>query len=294
MAAHLKAEPAPRFVKKKAPSSNQFVSEHFINHSSDTGTFLLKASTVLPNHGIVCIDKTNKNIKLCDFNFSCMAVLKLNTCPFDVCASNKNSSEVYVTEPEREMIHRIKVLKHELKIVQSMDIEEDCRGITCWTSGLAVTVMRPGFVGTFGLLGYDGKVKKKTFETDEHVNLFRAPWYIASTKEGSEVVISDQGNHSVICLQVKSLTVRFVFKCDRLVGPRSLALDSTGFIYVVGSSEGCHNVVVISADGRFVGVMLSRADRLNYPSGLAYNPINSTIHLQRDRDSATISVYAVS
>jgi hypothetical protein len=153
--------------------------------------------------------------------------------------------------------------------------------------------MREGFKGTLGFLDYDCKIKRKVWESEEHQDLFKAPWYLDSIRGGTQVVISDQGNHSIICMEAKTLLIIFVFKNENLIGPRTLTVDSEDNIYVIGSSERCHNVVKISSEGKLRGILLSRKDKLNYPSGISYNATHKTIVLQRNKEQATVSIYNI-
>lgn len=289
MATDLHEVPGTKYVKK--PSNNRLVGEYPISHAEDKDPFLLRACEVLPTGDLLLLDKANKHIKLVDKEYNCVSVMKFSTYPFDICVSKRRKNEFYVTEPEEQTLHCIMAGQGRMTKYKTYKIFEDCRGVTCWKSGIAVSVMREGFIGTLGFLDYDGKIKKKVWESDDHRDLFKAPWYLDSIRGGNQVIVSDQGNHSVICLEVKTLLVIFLFKNENLIGPRTLTVDSEENIYVIGSSERCHNVVKISPEGKLKGIMLSRKDKLNYPSGIAYNASDNTIVLQRNRENPAISVY---
>lgn len=140
MAAHLHEVAGTRYVKQ-VPTNKRLVSQHLISHPDDTEKFSLRASIVLTTGEFLFLDKANKHIKLVDTHFKCVSVMQFNTCPFDICASNKRKSEFYVTEPEEQSIHCIMAGQGSLTKYKSWSIFEDCRGITCWKSGIALTVM---------------------------------------------------------------------------------------------------------------------------------------------------------
>lgn len=290
MAVDLREETGKKYVKQK-PDRRIPLEQHRISHPDDTEQFLLRASLALSTGEILLLDRANKDIKLIDKCFNCVAVLKFDTYPFDICKSNRKRSEYYVTEPEMETVHCIIAGNGRIAKYKQYRIDEECRGITCWKSGVAVSVMRVGFRGTLGLLDYDFKLKRKVWESELHKELFRAPWYLESFNGGRNIVVSDQGNHSVICLDAKTLSTIFIFEHEQLIGPRTLTMDSHDNIYVIGSNEACHNVVKISPEGKLKGIFLSRKDKLNYPSGITYNKANETILLQRNRDVPTFCVY---
>lgn len=133
----------------------------------------------------------------------------------------------------------------------------------------------------------------KVYETELQTQLFRAPWYLESIRGGNQVVVSDQGNNSVICIEANSLNVIFIFKSENLIGPRTLTVDDEDNIYVIGSSETCHNVVKISPEGKMRGILVSRKDKLNYPSGIAYNVKAGALVLQGNREKSTVCIYTV-
>ena len=287
----LHAQKGPTYKNKQTGS--RLVARHSISGPGDSKTLNLQAFIVFGSSGFVLIDKSNKDIKLIDSDFKVIDSLQLKTRPFDLCMANRSISEFYVTEPEAEVVHCIKVHKNKMKVKRSMVIDEDCRGITCWKSGLAVSVMIEGFTGTLGVLDYDCNISRKTWQTDIGTRLFRAPWYLSSNCEGNNIVVSDQGNHSVICIEALTLHIVFVLKNADLHGPRSVVCDLNDNIYVIGSSERCHNVVKISRTGKLVDILLSRGDKLNYPSGLAFSPNDNTILLQANRERPLVSVYEI-
>ncbi|KAL4221527.1 hypothetical protein ACF0H5_019784 [Mactra antiquata] len=292
MSTELREMKSSKFVKRKS-GRNLLVGEHRINHLDDTEDFILRASLVLPSGEVLLLDKANKNIKLFDQHFHCTAVLNFDTYPFDICPSNRKRSEYYVTEPEQQTVYCIMAGNGRICKYKQSRIDEDCRGITCWKSGVAISVMREGFVGTIGLLDYNFKIKRKIWETDFCTKLFRAPWYLDTIRDGSQLVISDQGNHSLICIDVRTLGTIFVVQNAVLMGPRTLAVDTNDNIYVIGSHESCHNVVKISPEGNKIDVLLSRNDKLNYPSGLSYDKFNNRLLLQRNKDKPTICLYSL-
>ncbi|KAH3821750.1 hypothetical protein DPMN_123517 [Dreissena polymorpha] len=291
MSALLHAERSSKYVKRTKQGTTRSSADHVISHPDDVEPFIARASIVLPTGEVLLLDKANKNLKLLDSKFQVVAVMKFSTYPFDICASNNRKNEYYVTEPEEQSIHRIGAGQGRLALYKTKRLYEDCRGITCWKSGVAVTVMREGFIGTLGLLDYDCKIKKKMWETDTDMGLFRAPWYLESIRGGTQLVVSDQGKNSVFGIECKTLAVLFVFNHPNLVGPRTLAVDVNDNIYVIGSSETCHNVIKITPDGQLKGVLLTRKDKLNYPAALSYGAKNNCLVLQKDREKPNISVY---
>lgn len=292
MAAELREETGSKYVKH-APANKRLVGEYPISHPEDTEQFLLRAAIGLPTGEFLLLDRANKHIKLIDVNFQCLAIMKFATYPFDVCASKKRRNEYYVTEPEAQTVFCIMAGNGRITKYKSWRVFEDCRGITCWKSGIALSVMREGFKGTLGFLDYELKMKKKVWESELHIDLFKAPWYLESTNDGNQVVVSDQGNHSVICIEAKTLTIVFIFKSENLIGPRTLTVDQSDNIYVIGSSETCHNVVKITSEGKLKGILLSRKEKLNYPSGIAYSAKYGAVLLQRNRQNPTVCLYAV-
>ncbi|XP_060552563.1 uncharacterized protein LOC132713876 [Ruditapes philippinarum] len=290
--AEFSEEVGAKFVKQ-APPINRLVGEYPVSHADDTRPFLLRASIVLYTGEMLLLDRANKHIKLLDTNFKCLSVMKFTTYPFDICASNRKRNEFYVTEPEAQTVFCIMAGNGRMTKYKSWRIDEDCRGITCWKSGIALSVMRDGFRGTLGFLSYECKIKRKVWESELHAELFKAPWYLASIRDGDQVVVSDQGNHSVICVDAKTTNVIFIYKSDILIGPRTLTVDSEDNIYVIGSSETCHNVVKITPAGKLKGVLLSRRDKLNYPSGISYSMKDRAVVLQRNHDKPTVSIFRI-
>lgn len=290
MATSMRSKKGPKYVKSRKPSKPLF-REYPVNHDADRKSLVVRACTVLTSGQIILLDKANKNIKLLNERFQCIAVLKLATSAFDICKSNRRASEFYVTEPEQQTIRRITAEKAQLKIKRSHKIFEECRGITCWMSGLAVTVMQENFLGTLGLLDYDFSLKKKVFESDIG-GLFRAPWYLESIADGSQVVVSDQGNGSILCLDCKTFQIIFKFcNIGTLCNPRSLTCDTKDNIYVIGGDTVIQYVVKLSSKGKLERVFVEPKYGLNFPYGIAYLPSENALLLQRDREKPNICIF---
>lgn len=285
--------PEPKYVKSKKANKRPLL-HHAITHADDTKPFSLRAGAALSAEEI--IDKGNNNIKLLDKNFKCIDVMTLPTYPFDICASNKHLSEFYVTEPEGKSVHCIGVNKNRLKTVRSHVIYEDVRGITCWKAGVAVTVMRDGFRGTLGLLNYNFDIKKKVFESVLHRNLFKAPWHLESIKNGCQIVVSDQGNHSVTCLDCETLQIVFIVSSKssvHLYGPRALTHDADDNIYVItsGMFGDLHQFAKISPDGTVISKVSEVENLTNRPSGIFYCAWVNALLFQADKTRETLDVY---
>ena len=281
------------FGKEYRKKHAKLVGEYDIRFPGEKNKCWVWASLVLPNGDLVISDNENNNIKLFGSSSHCKSVLRSESYPVDLCLSKINHHEIYATVSGG--VHHIGA-NAELKILRTLPVAGFSNGITCWKHGLAITVSSNKLTNQvfklldfqLHLLDYDGKILKKIhYDTHDMFHL-SDPWYLATIKQGQQVIISDWGTNCITCIDVEK-GVQFVFKDQELNGPCGMATDEDDNIYIVGWLS--ENVVHLSPEGKKVGTILTKSDGLYCPAAIAYNKINNTIMLQDNKYTDTIQIY---
>ena len=271
----------------------QLIGEYDIRFPGEKNKCWVWASLVLPNGDIVLCDNENNNIKLFDSSSHCKSVLRSESYPVDLCHSNIHLSEIYATVSGG--VHHISA-NSELKIIRTLPVEGFSNGITCWKHGIAITVSSNQLNNEvfklldfqLHLLDYDGKVLKKIHYDTYDMFHMSDPWYLATIKQGQQVLISDWGTNCITCIDVDK-GVQYVFKDHELNGPRGMAIDEYDNIFIVGWLS--ENVVQLSPDGRKMGTILSETDGLYGPVSVAYDKNKTAIMLQDNKYTDTMQIY---
>ena len=297
----------PEFLKEP-----QLVRECIIMAPEDKEKCTIHSATILADGSVILCDIMNNNLKHFDIKFRLKSILDLGSGPRDICTSNIQDSEVYVTLNSFHAFFQI-ATKPKLEIIRSTLVGGECYGITCWKLGVAVTAAVKKFAeGTLELflLDYEGhtlrRIQQNVYDKYEmffddykgkdeqkrHREIgkmqFDLPWNLSSDEKGQRILVSDYGNHTVTCINVDG-KVEYRFDDANLNGPTSLAKDEEGNLFILGHRS--HNVYQMTRNREKLGQILTREDGLEYPGAIIYNPVNKTLILQIRGWSDKIQVY---
>ena len=281
------------FGNENKRKTARLVGEYDIRFPGEKNKCWVWASVVLPNGDLVISDNENNNIKLFDASSHCKSVLRSESYPVDLCLSNIHDTEMYATVSGG--VQHIGA-NAELKIIRTLPVEGFSNGITCWKHGIAITVSSNKLTNEvfklldfqLHLLDYDGKILKKIHYNTFDMFHMSDPWYLATIRQGQQVIISDWGTNCITCIDVNK-GIKFVFKDPELNGPRGMCTDEYDNIYIVGWLS--ENVVQLSPDGEKQGTILSKDDGLYGPVAVAYDKKNKCVMLQDNKYTDTIQIY---
>lgn len=290
----------------------KLVRECTIMAPEDKEKCTIHSATVLGDGSVILCDIMNNNLKHFDVKFRLKSVLDLGSGPRDICTSNINHSEAYVTLNGFHAFFQINT-KPTLENTRSIDVGGECYGITCWKLGVAVTSAVKKFAeGTLELflLDYEGhtlrRVQKNVYDKYEmyfddyrgkderkrHHEIgkmqFDLPWYLTSDEKGQRILVSDYGNHTITSVNVDG-KVEYQIDDVNLNGPTGIATDEDRNLYIVGQRS--HNVYQMTSNREKLGQILTRVDGLEYPGAIIYNPVNKTLILQISGWSDKIQIY---
>jgi hypothetical protein len=266
--------------------------EYNIRSNSDKEICSIHASVVLKNGCIVLADLKNNNLKLFDpIDRTCISVLLLEKGPRDICASNKNDTDLYAIESGIKGIHLVNT--SDFSISKTLPAQGECFGVVCWKQGIAVTtISHKSYCGQYELhlLDYHGRTIRK-FIAGKLKNLeFNLPWYLNSYMDGQQILISDFGSNAVTSVDVSG-SVNFVYKDPGLIRPVSMATDAESNIFVV--SQRSHCIYHLSSRGEKRGEIYADTS-MEYPGGISFDLQNGRFYVQCIGWSDVIQVFDLS
>ena len=290
----------------------KLVRECIIMAPEDKEKCTIHSATVLADGTVILCDIMNNNLKHFDIKFRLKSVLDLGSGPRDICTSNIEQSEVYVTLNSFHAFFQIST-KPKLEIMRSIALDGECYGITCWKKGVAVTAtMKKYAVWNLELLllDYEGiilrRVQQNIYnkyemyfldytgkdERKRHREIgklqFDLPWNLFSDERGQRILVSDYGNHGITSIHVDG-KVEYRLEDANLNGPTSLTMEEDGNIFIV--AQRSHSVYQLTKNREKLGQILTRVDGLEYPGAIIYNPVNKTLILQISGWSDKIQIY---
>jgi hypothetical protein len=115
-----------------------------------------------------------------------------------------------------------------------------CYGIAVFDEGLAITINIPTSYSLpewqVQFITFKGYLKKQICFDNDGEPLFKEPKYLTANNAQDILFLSDQGNHSVIALDVKGY-ILFKYTHETIQNPRGLTCDDEGNIYVASGDK---------------------------------------------------------
>jgi hypothetical protein len=163
-----------------------------------------------------------------------------------------------------------------------------CYGLADFNDGLAISLniqsnySLPEWQVQF--ISYDGTVRKQICFDNEGGPLFKEPKHLTSNDGQDILFVSDQGNHSIMALDIKGYTL-FKYTHDTIQTPRGITCDDEGNIYVASENK----VVQIDQHGTKSRVILNTKDeQFNLVIDVCYNKFTSELGVLSKSSDMTI------
>ncbi|XP_045168787.2 uncharacterized protein LOC123531677 [Mercenaria mercenaria] len=173
---------------------------------------------------LILADSRNFSVKLVDVNSYCIVdQLQLSNYPLDVTAVTV--LECAVTVPVQRTIQFINVDEDTLSLTRELEVDGDCRGISCYGENLVVAYSCPSKVQIMDL---NGKILNTVIGPMDGL-IFSEPYYVIANKNC--IFVSDQGRRAVIALDWFGEVIHS-YKCEGC--PHGLTMLENGFMFVSG------------------------------------------------------------
>ncbi|XP_052254936.1 uncharacterized protein LOC127860712 isoform X2 [Dreissena polymorpha] len=221
------------------------------------------SSTFLKNGKLVAADLSNKNIKLYDENYELESIIDIENFPIAMCASSDNPSEMFASSGN--MIYTFTTAKL-FKMIQAFPTDiRRIEGLTTWQKGVAALFKnkkapsdKKGHLEVH-LFNLEGRVLYQIVVSSPFsVRLVTPVWYIASSNDGSEIVLSDTQNNRIISVDIINWQVGNVVKGrDKGGCPGSLTMDEDGDLLIAWYGE----VHKVSSNGHDLGTPVNKVPK---------------------------------
>ena len=227
--------------------------------------------TFLSNGQILLCDFSNKKMKLLDSEMSVKNSLKLLDSPWNVAAVGENDAIITFGS---ENINDLRYIHThpELKLGEKITLPGKCRGLQVVNDEIYTTWHEDSGYDEIWRLDRAGNIMSKIILTQSSSG---RSFYLGLCLAGSSprVYLTDWNNDRVTCSQLDGKML-YQYEDKELRGPNGIYVDSAGNSLLCGLYS-C-NVVVITADGRKHGELLTSKD-VSYPRCIDYRQEDNTL-----------------
>ena len=238
----------------------------------DNGDPYITGCTFLSNGRILLCDCNNKSVKLFDSDMSVKKTLKLSEKPWNVAAVGENEAIITFSNMENNDIQYINT-HPDLKMGEKITLPDKCRGLQVFNDEIYTTCHKDSGHDEIWRLDRAGNIMSKIVLSQRS---FVCSNYLGLCLAGSSprVYLTDWLNSWVTCFQLDGKMVYQYEDKKQLVRPNGIYVDSAGNSLVCGTDS--QNVVVITADGRKHGELLTSKD-ITYLMCINYRPEDNTL-----------------
>ena len=240
-----------------------------IKLSDESTTPYITGFTFLSNGRILLCDYKNQKVKLLDSDMSVKKSLKLDT-PYNVAAVGENEAIITFGRSNNDLQY---INTHpELKLGKMISLPNKCYGLRVVNDEIYSTFHKGSGHDEIWRLDRAGNIVSKIVLTQSSST---SSHYLGLCLVGPSprVYLTDWINSRVTCFQLDGKMV-YQYKDKELKQPFGIYVDSVGNSLVCGTDS--HNVVVITADGRKHGELLTSKDMRN-PRCIDYRPEDNTL-----------------
>ena len=242
-----------------------------IKLSDDDHDPFITGCTFLPNGRILLCDYNNIKLKLLDSDMSIKKSLKLTEAPHNVAAFGENEAIITFNSLNKKDLQYI-YTHPDLKVGNTIALSKKCFGLQVINDGIYTACHNYSGHDEIWRLDRAGNTISKIVLTQASSGW---SYYLGLCLASfcSHVYLSDGNSSRVTCFQLNGKMV-YQFTETELKTPFGIYVDSAGNSLVCCYSS--HNVVVITADGRKHGELLTSKD-ITYPRCIDYRPDDNTL-----------------
>ena len=238
----------------------------------DNGDPSITGCTFLSKGRILLCDNENQKLKLLDSYMSVKKILKLSDYPWNVAAFGEN--EAIITFGSENINDLQYINTHpDLKLGKKITLSDKCFGLQVVDDEIYTTCHKASGHDEIWRLDRAGNIMSKIVLTQSSSG---RSYYLGVCLAGSSprVYLLDDNNSRVTCFQLDGKMVYQYEEKEQLGQPNGIYVDSAGNSIVCGYSS--QNVVVITADGRKHGELLTSKD-ITCPLCIDYRPEDNTL-----------------
>ena len=242
-----------------------------IKLSDDVKDPYIMGCTFLSNGYILFCDLNNIKLKLLDSDMSVKKSLKLPEAPFNVAAIGENEA-IITFHSTNKMDLQFTYTHPDLKLGNTITLSKKCFGLHVVEDEIYTAYHKDSGHDEIWKLDRAGNIMSKIVLTQSNSD---CSYYLGLCLAGSSprVYLTEFVNSKVTCFQLDGKMV-YQFSDKVLKYPCGIYVDSAGNSLVC--DNGSHNVVVITADGRKHGELLT-SKNISGPRCIDYRPDDNTL-----------------
>lgn len=274
--------PAPN-TKVTIPKNKMELRKRRIDIECNKANDWVISLAVLTSGDILLIQLYEPTLTLVNRSGDVLDMCKFYGDPWSV-AVHKDSLAV-ISFSDRKQLQLVRITRAGLEPGRKLSTRHKCLAV-CFAKNLIAASCWEGCVHLINISG------EELCYLDTNHNgerLFTNPEYIASDVTGSVVYVTDYKRNSVTALSVLPSKIVnkpvFVFTDTELNGPKGVAVDKNGSIYVSGMSS--RNIFRLSPAGAVVQVYRRREDR-DYYEAIAVTSDSDKLFVSAYEDSTII------
>ena len=233
--------------------------------TSDKNDPEITGCAVMPNGHVVICDNYNDKIKLLDSSFEMKGSMNLPY-PWDVSVVDAN--QVIVTLVSTKRLQVVQIFPS-MKAGRVFQLDQMCCGVAVSGDSIFVTCHEGLGNGEVRVLDKQGTVKQLLGAITSGSILSPGLHYIAVSKAGDKIFVTDFSKDTVICLAMDGSTTCIYQYTDKdLKGLKGVYCDDADNVLVCG--YGSNNVHMIEANGHKAGTLLSAKNDLKESISIAF------------------------
>ena len=227
----------------------------------------------MPGGTMILCDWNNYKIKMLDRSLSLVDSQDLPRRPHDVAAVD--SSNVIVTLHREKQLQFIQVLPS-LKLGRNIFVCEECWGVAVAAGKIFVSCYNcDDWVADIRVYDIEGRVLGERLGINPNgTRMFGKPDYVAVSRSGDKIFVSDWETYAVSCLAGDGKLV-YQYRDRELRGPKGLLVDDNDNVIVCGWYS--NTVQVITSAGQKQKTLLSWEDGISRQMCVSFNPSDGTL-----------------
>lgn len=256
-----------------------------INVKADNDVFDCDVTgmVMIGSRKLVVADTDNRSVKCLDTKLNRItSQLVFSSGPWDLTVVHRG--QLAITLPSERLIQFV-LTSGGLTKDRHMKVSGECHGIAYRRGCLIVSFRSPGKVQ---LMNLQGRVLK-SIKHDAHQNkLFHWPDYVAVSRDGNSIYVSDWQRNAVTCLSWKG-EVTGVYKDGVGTKMAGIAIADDDSVYVCKRTS--HSIVRLTPDCSVGKLILEEKHGLKYPWSICFCDEERRLYVDNNRNSNTIAVF---
>ena len=228
----------------------------------------------MPGGELVLYDFGNKKIKRLGSSLSVVNSLDIPGGDWDTAVAAIDNNNVIVTIADKKHVQFIQVIPS-LKIGRSIDVGRYCNGVAAAAGKIFLLCESTSTKDEIRVYDLEGKdMGERHVINLSGTNVFVSPFYVAVSRSGDKIFISDRDTHRVSCLSSNG-DILYQYGDDGLQRPCGLFVDDKDNAMVCGDYS--HTVEVIAAPGKKHQTLLTSKDGISNPICVSLRPLDGTL-----------------